>query len=87
MAVVCARDRRTIDGDAGLGKDTAQDFQVLVRFVDDVAWIGAMATVLPGVTIAPHSVVTAGSVIAEDTESYGIYTGNPAVKVGDRRIR
>lgn len=55
--------------------------------VEDGAWIGARATVLPGVTVASHSIVTAGSVIAKDTEPYMIYTGNPAIKVKERKIR
>jgi putative colanic acid biosynthesis acetyltransferase WcaF len=55
--------------------------------VEDGAWVGARATVLPGVTVKSHSIVTAGSVIAKDTEAYGIYVGNPAVKVKERKIR
>lgn len=55
--------------------------------VEDGAWVGARATVLPGVTVKSHSIVTAGSVIAKDTEPYGIYVGNPAVKVKERKIR
>ena len=51
------------------------------------AWVGARATVLPGVTVRSHSIVAAGSVIAKDTESYGIYVGNPAVAVKERKIR
>jgi putative colanic acid biosynthesis acetyltransferase WcaF len=67
--------------------DPAFGLVVKTIVVEDGAWIGAMATVPPGVTIASHSVVTAGSVIVEDTEPYGIYAGNPAVKIKDRKIR
>lgn len=55
--------------------------------IEDGAWVGARATVLPGVTVKSHSVVAAGSVIAKDTEPYMIYAGNPATKVKERKIR
>jgi len=64
-------------------------FGLIVKpiIIEDGTWIGAQATVLPGVTVASHSIVTAGSVIAKDTEPYMIYAGNPAVKVKERIIR
>lgn len=55
--------------------------------VEDGAWVGARATVLPGVTIASHSIVAAGSVIGKDTTPYMIYSGNPAAAVKERKIR
>ena len=55
--------------------------------VEDGAWVGARATVLPGVTVRSHSIVAAGSVIGKDTEPYKIYAGNPAVAVKERRIK
>lgn len=54
--------------------------------IEDGAWVGARATVLPGVTIASHSVVAAGCVITKDTEPYMIYSGNPAAIVKERKI-
>ena len=54
--------------------------------IEDGAWVGARATVLPGVTVKSHSIVAAGAVIAKDTEAYGIYVGNPAAKVKERKI-
>ncbi|HEU4344424.1 MAG TPA: DapH/DapD/GlmU-related protein, partial [Candidatus Binatia bacterium] len=54
--------------------------------VEDGAWVGARATVLPGVTIASHSIVAAGTVISKDTEPYMIYSGNPPVAVKKRVI-
>lgn len=64
-------------------------FGLIVRpiTVEDGAWVGARATVLPGVTVASHSVIAAGSVITKGTEPYMIYAGNPAVKVKERKIR
>ena len=55
--------------------------------VEDGAWIGARATVLPGVTIRTHSVAGAGAVISHDTEPYTIWQGNPAIMVKQRQIK
>lgn len=45
-------------------------------------WIGARATILPGVTIGEGCVVAACSVVTEDCAPDGLYAGSPA-----RRIR
>lgn len=42
------------------------------------AWIGAGATILPGVTIGENSVVGAGSVVTHDVPPDTIVAGNPA---------
>lgn len=42
------------------------------------AWIGAGATILPGVTIGENSVVGAGSIVTHDVEPNTIVAGNPA---------
>lgn len=42
------------------------------------AWIGAGATILPGITIGENSVVGAGSVVTKDVEPNTIVAGNPA---------
>ena len=55
--------------------------------IEDGAWIGAKAVITSGVKIASHSVITVGSVVTKDTESYGIYQGNPAVKKKERSIK
>ena len=44
--------------------------------VESGAWIGAKSVVLPGVTIASHCVITAGSIVSKSTEPFMIYTGN-----------
>jgi putative colanic acid biosynthesis acetyltransferase WcaF len=46
--------------------------------VEDGAWICARAIVCPGVRVGSHAVLTAGSVATGDTETNGIYQGNPA---------
>lgn len=42
------------------------------------AWIGAGATILPGVTVGENSVVGAGSVVTHDVEPNTVVAGNPA---------
>lgn len=41
-------------------------------------WIGANATVLPGVTIGNHCVVAAGAVVTKDVPPYSLVGGVPA---------
>jgi putative colanic acid biosynthesis acetyltransferase WcaF len=52
--------------------------------VEHGAWIGAFAKVAPGTTIGAGSVLSLGAVALSDTEPWGIYAGNPAVRVGKR---
>jgi putative colanic acid biosynthesis acetyltransferase WcaF len=54
--------------------------------VEDGAWLGAACWVGPGVTVGSHAVLTAGSVVAKSLEPWGIYQGNPAVKVKSRDL-
>ena len=42
------------------------------------AWIGAAATILPGVTIGENSVVAAGAVVSKDVPANTIVGGVPA---------
>jgi maltose O-acetyltransferase len=46
--------------------------------VGDRVWIGARATILPGVTIGDDVVVAAGAVVASDCREPGVYRGVPA---------
>lgn len=55
--------------------------------VEQGAWIGAGSFVGPGVTVGSHAVLTAGSVATRDLEPFGIYQGNPAVRVKTRIIK
>lgn len=63
-------------------------FDLMVKEIDiqEGAWIGANCTVCQGVTAHPYSVLCVGSVASKDMEAYGIYRGNPAVKVKERVI-
>lgn len=42
------------------------------------SWIGARATILPGVTIGNYCVVAAGSVVNKDVPDYTVVAGVPA---------
>ena len=42
------------------------------------AWVGAGATILPGVTVGENAVVGAGSVVTHDVPANTIVAGNPA---------
>ena len=54
--------------------------------IEDGAWIGANCIVCPGVTVRKNVVLTVGSVATKELEANGIYQGNPAVKIRERRI-
>ena len=42
------------------------------------AWIGAGATILPGVTVGENAIVGAGSVVTKDVTDNAVVGGNPA---------
>ena len=48
--------------------------------IEDGCWIGARATILPGVIIRRGCVVAAGAVVTQSTESDGLYAGVPAIR-------
>jgi acetyltransferase-like isoleucine patch superfamily enzyme len=41
-------------------------------------WIGAHAVIFPGVTIGPHAVIGAGSLVREDVPANAVVAGAPA---------
>lgn len=51
------------------------------------AWIGAGATILPGVCVGEHSIVGAASVVTKDVPDYAVVVGNPAkiIKMLDQK--
>lgn len=52
--------------------------------IDDYAWIGANATILPGVHIGKGAIVAAGAVVTKDVDPYTIVGGVPARCIGVR---
>jgi putative colanic acid biosynthesis acetyltransferase WcaF len=55
--------------------------------VEDGVWIASFALIAGNVTIEQEAMVALGSVVFNDCEARGIYRGNPAQRVGVRRIR
>lgn len=54
--------------------------------VDDGAWIGAKAVVCPGVQVRQNSILSVSSVLTGSTDENGIYQGNPATFIRERKI-
>jgi maltose O-acetyltransferase len=50
--------------------------------VSDRCWLGARATILPGVTIGEGTIIGAGAVVTKDCKPGAVYVGVPA-----RRLR
>ena len=55
--------------------------------VEDGAWIASFARIAGNVTIGQEAIVALGAVVFSDCEPRGTYRGNPAQRVGRRRIR
>ena len=67
--------------------DPAFGLRVAAISIRDGAWVGAKATICPGVELAECAVAAAGSVVTRNLEAYTIYAGNPAVAIKARKIR
>jgi acetyltransferase-like isoleucine patch superfamily enzyme len=52
--------------------------------IDDFAWMGTRATILPGVHIGEGAVVAAGAVVTRDVAPYTIVAGVPAKVIKTR---
>ena len=48
-------------------------------------WLGAHATILPGVRLSRGSIIGANSLVNKNTDDYGIYAGCPATKISERK--
>ena len=64
-------------------------FDLIVKDItlEEGVWIGAKSIVCPGVSIGSHSVLTVNSVATRNLEPWGIYQGNPAIKIKERVIK
>lgn len=76
-----SRDVRIIAHDATAFADLGITRLGEVRILADT-FVGERAIILPGVTIGPHALVTAGSVVNRDVGAGMIVAGNPARVVG-----
>ena len=52
--------------------------------IEDYAWVGSRAIILPGVTIGKGAVVAAGAVVTKDVPAYAVVGGVPAKIIGER---
>jgi acetyltransferase-like isoleucine patch superfamily enzyme len=68
---------------------TTHDFRKSMRTefrqvkIEQWAWIGANAVILPGITIGQYAVIGAGSIVTKDIPDYAIAVGNPARVIGE----
>lgn len=62
----------------GIGPDERHDLFPAPIHIGKNVWIGANATVLPGVTIGDHAVIAAGAVVTEDVPANVVVGGIPA---------
>lgn len=54
--------------------------------IEDYAWIGGGAIILPGVTIGEGSVIGAGAVVSKNVPPYSVAVGNPARVIKARTL-
>lgn len=64
------------------------DFQLTLRpiTVGEGCWIAADAFIGPGVAVGDGAVVAARAALFEDARPFGVYRGNPAVWIKERRL-
>jgi len=63
------------------------DFAGRIRSVtiEDYAWVGTSAMIMPGVTIGKGAVVAAGSIVTKNVEPYHVVAGIPAKFIKERK--
>ena len=67
---------------------TKETFDLMLGEIvlEDGVWIGAKATVCPGVVCRSHAVLAVGSVATKELEAFSVYQGNPAVFKRERKV-
>jgi maltose O-acetyltransferase len=74
----CTSSHEIGDEDKRSGKGFGEPIQV-----EDGCWIGARATILPGVTIGKGCIIASGAVVKNDCKPNGLYAGVPAKRIKD----
>lgn len=93
VADITIGDQAVVSRDAflcGAGHDVSSPVMELTYApitIGSMAWVGARAIVLPGVTIGEGAVVGAGAVVAKDVPPWTIVAGNPARIIGKREVK
>jgi len=74
---------------AGTHDIESPHFQLFSRpiTIEPRAWVAAEAFVGPGVTIGEGAVLGARGVAMRNLDAWGVYTGNPATKLRERKLR
>jgi maltose O-acetyltransferase len=81
--VVLCRNHRHVD--PALSIRAQGDGPVELPVIEDGAWIGHSAIILPGRRIGRGAIVAAGAVVTRDVAPLDIVGGNPARVIGARR--
>ena len=64
--------------------DSACALSCSARASSSFCWIGASSVLLDGATLKVGCVIGAHSLVLGATDAYGVYSGNPLVKRGER---
>lgn len=72
----------------GSHNHTTTSFGLIIKpiILEDAVWVCAKSIVCSGVTCYTHSIISAGTVVTQNCDAYGIYKGNPALKIKIREI-
>lgn len=62
------------------------DLMIKEIVIEEGVWIGAKAVVCPGIICHSHAVLSVASIATSNLAAYGIYSGNPAVRIKERII-
>lgn len=81
--VILCRNHRHTDPDVPIRGQGDGPLEIPV--IEDGAWIGHSAVVLPGRRIGRGAIVAAGAVVTRDVAELEIVGGNPARVIGSRR--
>lgn len=74
-----------ITGNHDYSKSTF-DLMIKEIVIEEGVWIGAKAVVCPGIICHSHAVLSVASIATSNLAAYGIYSGNPAVRIKERII-
>ena len=63
-------------------------FDLLMKPItlENGVWVCAKAVVCGNVVCGEHAIITAGAVVTQNCEAFGMYKGNPAQKFNNRKI-